>query len=615
MQRERNVGPNNTATAGGATTGNNAGGFGETDNRGEQNARQTRDLRWAGLGGRIAPGVPTRRVGASLKAFADAAANVFKGDSGAFGYRTVLMDVADKPYLNVSSLVIVGQATEAPEAGVGFHILLLEGSIDEIAPIQRNEQGESFLIRRVVGDAYNIALVTAIKEEISSRYGVPVNKIYDGRASVVPADVKAEDDQRLEELIVKAMQAAAMAIVVKLPDFKDLNLASLDRNQQIISVVSLSAERPATNAEGYPIRSDFRLSLSAVDKSLSQEDTFAFSSEANVATQTGYVDLIFNPTTEGSKEYLYQPVFVINSLEATSLQTTGMALLAVSNTSAVATDGVWTRQFNPRTQHHRPGGLNDIGALGYDLGDHKKIDTRFEDFTQQDFMALMRAVVVPDLAFCLDTPETDSSSFWTAPFGFAAAGDVDAIQHLLDAANELTNGAFAKIYNDKGGRGTNGGVMIDLGIRVVQGYYTDSDGTRRDIADYDNLAIMNLFGDKDPNLIKEYSDTFLATTGSQDYRMAKRIRILERLQAFRLTGFATRNMFEPAFIEALTAACGMAGFKPSLRLPQTDPGLQQRATGDRFAAGRTSGFGFGYSGRGNTSGAYERTRSGFSRFI
>jgi len=584
---------------------------------------------WSSIGQSITPRVPRGPAGAVLGAFDEAIKPVLKNGDTGFAYQTVKMDVADFPQLNVSVLAVVGTVPGQEAAGVGYHILIMEGSIDPIAPIQRQEAGQTYQVQRVVGDAYNRVMQQTVHQHLSRLFST--NRLFSGRASVVPADLKLDDEVRVRELATTAMQASAMAVETNQPGFHDINIAEVDTSSQVLISSVTMPDHHIENAAGRPVRSDFVMNLVAQNRQqgMQQDDSFGFASEDVITSATGYVDLAWYPQVQQQMtygqvqqaNYLYVPNLVITSLHSRKLLTPGMVLLALANTFVLRNQNAWTMAFNPRTQSHAAANLRDIGAIGIDAnleGNATRFGSRFptssDVFRQEDFNLLMQTYVRPYMSTSIDIPECDTSTWWMYEFGLAGAGDQAAKRRILEAANQLTNGNFAKRYSERNGSGE---VIRSLANRIHQGYYTDAEGNRRDVADFDYLAILNTFGDTDPMVAREWSDSFLDINGkSQDLRLAIRKRILDRVKNVHYTGFAVRNMFEHNFIEALTQACIDCGLMPQLRLPHAEVGLQTRAVANFYDFGMvapTHGMQYGQMAGVGSQGGFTNM-NGFSRF-
>lgn len=620
IERENTGRQQNQSEAKGQASGQQTADFGNSYARRER-------PNWSTVGQAVAPRVPRGNAGAALAAFDEVIKKALAACNTGYTYKTVRMDVADFPQLKVSVLVVAGYVADQPDLGIGYHIYILEGSIDPIAPMARQEGGQTYQVHRVVGDAYNREMENTVRTHLGRLFST--TKLFSGQASVVPRDLKLEDTDRIARLSEVANAATAMAVETNIKGFQDLNITEIDSSsQQLISAVTMPDDH-VEDAAGRPVRSDFIMNLVAQQRNQQQDDTFGFASEDVIASATGFVDLAWYPEAhqqvaygqQQPAKYLYVPNLVITGLSSRKLLTPGMVLLALANTYILRNQNAWTMAFNPRTQSVGAGNLRDIGGIGVDANIENSptrfgqpIPTNSDAFRPEDFVSLMQTYVRPYLTTSIDIPECDSSSWWMYLFGLAGAGDAEAKIKLLNAANQLTGGHFATRYKAMNGTGE---VIRSMQNRIHLGYYIDDAGSRRDVRDYDQLAMLNIFGTTDPMVAREWSDSFLDVMNkSQDMRLSIRRRTLERIKKVEFTGYAVRNIFENTFIDALSLACQDAGLVPQARLPHQDMGVQSRAVGNMFDFGMVApgqvryGSNIGI----NPQGGFSNT-TGFSRFV
>ena len=130
----------------------------------------------------------------------------------------------------------------------------------------------------------------------------------------------------------------------------------------------------------------------------------------------------------------------------------------------------------------------------------------------------------------------------------------------------LTNGNFRDYFK----AGTP--IFSDAGERVHMGTWIDKDGNKRDIRDIDHIAICNLVGERNPQIIREYSDTYLNTMVPMEKRLADRKRILSAVtgETCTITGFAQRLTFTREFIEALVQGVRATNLAVRVNTPLTE---------------------------------------------
>ena len=119
--------------------------------------------------------------------------------------------------------------------------------------------------------------------------------------------------------------------------------------------------------------------------------------------------------------------------------------------------------------------------------------------------------------------------------------------------------------------------------RVHLGHWTDVKGSKRDIRDFDLLAVANLQGRTNPRQIREWAKTFVDPTQSLEVRLQKRKKMIEAMSddTAVFTGFAERVTFHSAFLEALAKACYATGLPVTVTTPLSSSDLNyQRPVAD-----------------------------------
>jgi hypothetical protein len=153
----------------------------------------------------------------------------------------------------------------------------------------------------------------------------------------------------------------------------------------------------------------------------------------------------------------------------------------------------------------------------------QRIDTKSDSFQLQQLGQLISSLYRPELLISMDVPECASQTWYLSIFKEASVGNKHALDLLLRAANDLTNGNFSRYFTaDKP-------VFINPFNRVHLGYYMDKNGMKRDIRAIDYLAVANFIGDKDPTRIRAWSDTFLRKDVPLEIRLADRKALIDGL--------------------------------------------------------------------------------------
>lgn len=555
----------------------------------------------------------------ALNALFDEAVN------GAFEVKTLPIAAENTENLSVSVLVVCVRQRDQLENGVAYHTLILEGSAEPIAPRFEMINGRNTEITKVAGDAFDAIMERAVLQVVQDAY--PGANLFNVEACVVPRGFDLADTQSLYALASNAVFAAATELESKTPGFQDLNLAAAkgDANLQVRTSYGNPQIRDAVGA---PVRADIDVSFSATPLNQGQANVqHGVDRVQQLASVGGYLDLVWNPQQAVPGPYQayqsntppsfqrYVARFVMTNLESTKILTIPAQLLALVTALTLDENNAWTHAFRPQQFVGDSIDMNDIGAVGIEVnfdndpsGFGRREDTKSDGFKPENLHRLVEAVIQKGLLFSLDVPECSPQTWYNSVFAHAARGNNDAVKAIVDAANTLTNGNFSKYYDGSQ-------IATDENNRIHLGYYTDRNGVKQDIRNIHYLAVMNMVGEKDPTIIRAWSDTFSNVFQPLETRLADRKKIITGLVSDAVfTGFATRVTFNKNFLEALARGCVDAGLQMRAISPYADNGSYERA-GNQFvnnnlmSGGATGVFSRGGFGGGQASG-FQRQFSG-----
>jgi hypothetical protein len=516
------------------------------------------------------------------------------------------IDLNSTNTLGVSVLVVALRDRQNPEAGVAHHTLVVEASIEQPAPRFEVINGVNTEIIRTVGEAYDPIMQQTVAEAINRAFSQ--TRQLAASAEVVPRDFNITDSASLFALAANAVFACSSELETSNPDFKDLNLVHADRDSNL-TVRTTFGNPQSRNAVGQPIRSDVLIEFSAAPLSQgAAQQTQAVERTSSVARIAGFMDLVWDPA-QMQQNYMYQNTsnfqryaarFVSTALESTQLLTIGAQLLALIPALSLRENNQWVQAFRRQSFSNKID-MHDIGAIGIEAnfennpnGVGTRIDTQSDSFKPEHLHKLIASTIKPGLILSLDVPECGPETWYNDVFAAAAENNPRANAAIINAAMQLTNGAFAKYFPN------NGQVAIDENNRIHMGHYSDSTGVRKDIRDFDYLAVMNLVGEKDPQIIRDWSDTFLRTQYPLPLRMARRKQIIAALCGdVVFTGFARRVTFTPEFIGALEKACSDVGLAIRSVSSYADMGSYDRAISGSVASSMLSGDAGSLFNRGN----------------
>lgn len=544
-----------------------------------------------------------------------------------FEYTLIPIDMNQTTSLSVSVLVLAVRDKQNPDIGVAFHTLILEASADAPQPKFEPMMGKNVEIVRTIAEAYDETMLAVVTEAVGRQF--PDAHLFNAEAMVVPADFDLADTRKLYPLASMAAFACSQELETRNPNFSDLNLLNAQKDSNLM--VRTSYHQPEQiDAVGMPLRTDVMVEFTAapLNQNSNQQN---IERTTRVSTVGGFMDLVWDaPPSAGGFGFGGQPMqaqgwggnapsfqryaarFVMTLMESTQLLTLPAQLLALLPALNLREGNQWVQAFKPNTMITDGVDLQDIGAIGIEVnfegnanGVGNRIPTKNASFTDESLFRLVAATFKPGMMLSLDVPECGPSTWYNSAFAAAAEGHPGATQAIIDAANYLTGGCFGKYW--KGGR-----VAVDENNRIHLGYYTDAEGNRHDIRKIDYLAVANLIGDKEPVVIKNWSDTFLKDQFPLALRLSERKQIISNFFTnAKFTGYARRVTFTTEFLDALAQGCREAGL--TMRAATTHTDLQQfeRASGAHLSSLIMSSDSTNLFNRGSFGGGFNQGAGGF----
>ena len=490
------------------------------------------------------------------------------------------IDNTSETALAYSALVVCMRYKNTPELGVSYHTLIVEATGEKIATKFETINGTQVEIFRVAGDAADAILVNKVAERVRAAF--PQSAIFAAEVCVVPRAFDTENKVSVHQLALNAGLAVSTELDVRQAGFQDINLAASAHDSNLVVQMSF-ARQQMENAVSEPIRSDLLLSFTSQQQQ--QQQNLSINSgdrTARIAELSAFIDLVWAPTaTQGGmynpyvvqqpqQAQKYAARMVITDMHSTFAQTPPAQLLALVTALSVRDDNNWIQAFRPTPIAGSEIDMHDIGAIGIEAnfensptGFGARINTKADSFRPENLGQLVGAMIQPGLVISLDVPECGPETWCSSLFPAAANGSVEATEAIYNAANQLTNGNFSKYF------GLGAPIFTDLGNRIHTGYYIDRNSVKRDIRDIDYLAVMNVVGERDPQAIRDWSDTFTRVQYPIAQRLAARKRTIMALtgQSAEFTGFAQRVTFTQAFMDALAKSCKDAGLNIRINTP------------------------------------------------
>lgn len=419
---------------------------------------------------------------------------------------------------------------------------------------------------------------------IKSKFGEEFNVLYAG-GRVLPIELKSDDEAHLSRVLFEVDQALSTAIETHVSGHQavivNVAMFAADNARAQVFIDPTPTERD--DSTGLPTRSGLNVQLRASKTvSMQQQNQSLNQREQDVvlARVDAYVDAIYDTQHLGQpaqgpgwqnqrpSTQCFIPRVVITALDSqVDVLTPEISLLGIACLTVLSKNpGNWANSLRPRHANNMSADLarmSDIGALGYavplnpaDPADLRKVDTSAKNFADKDFEALIEASFIPDPIYTILVPESGERSWLNDMYAYAADGDVNANNRIIEVADNLTGGLFSQLWNARGG----GNIVHNDENRVHMGYFVDNSGKRVDLQTIDTIAMFNLFGEKDPAMVFDWINTFNPTTDTMEARIATRETILRStFNQVTIKGYARSVTFYADFLDVFMHAINQAG--------------------------------------------------------
>ncbi len=543
---------------------------------------------------------------------------VLKADDVEFS----ILDMNKEVYTNLYySGLIIAERVKAQPTMVTYQVLLLTGTADPIKPLMETINQSPVEITRLPSDAYDNRVRDIANQIVAKAFpnakGVLVS------CCIVPDTFNVKDPSAVRRLAHNAGTATNTELIYRSSQHQPVNLSEMDNSSGLTIALQFSNQQ-LHGADSEPIRSSviadfsFRPNVRGQDRSLNNG-----SANQTISQVSGFIDAVYVPVpgAAGNNPWMAQqqgmmrptqkfmPRFVITDINSRVL-TPEMVLMAIATGFTLRDDSNWIQTFRPSSAVGKSVNLTDIGALNIDgnilndqTGYGARIDTTVQTFTLGELGQLVATMFRPELAISLDVPDAGPQSWYTDLFVAASRGDNGAYNVIYNAANALTGGRFERHF------GIGQAMFTDIGNRVHLGHWTDRSGEKRDIRDFDHLAVCNLIGELNPSLIREWSDTWVRTQVPAPLRLAARKKMISSLsgETAVFTSWAERLTFTAAFINALSMAIKETGLPVNITTPLASSDFNNQrgvaswaneaglAMGQSFAPAFNNQAGFNYS--------------------
>lgn len=493
-----------------------------------------------------------------------------------YDIRLIPLDNNNIDEVRFSCLVVAMTKPRGSQKLVSFHTLILEATSAPIESLYETAGNRQIEVFRPADAAYDIDLIRLVKSAVTREY--PNHRLLNAEGTVVLKRFNIEDDTAFHTLATSVLYACDNEIKVNSPEFKghDMNLG-LVAGGVALTVKQEFTKQQREDAVGQPVRADIVISMTnQAEGGENKNRQINSGNKSRLFSEiAGYIDLVYAPVVEQfATPYGFNPQqnnpqaliryaarLVLTEIFTGKFTTLASQLLAIASSATLRDNNAWWSAFFNRGGSN----LHDIGNIGYEVSlDPTKapgyINTKDSTWGPSDLGMLLTATVRPGLVVSLDAPDAGPSTWSTNVFAGAANGHAQSIQLILNAADNLTNGAFRTFFP------AGAPVFSQMLDRVHNGYYSGDKDEIRDLRDIDYLAVLGATATTRPEIIKEWSNTFLQKNIPLKERLYDRKTIITNLvPSAVITGMSTRVTFSEQFIQALVSACSAAGLRHTVK--------------------------------------------------
>lgn len=541
---------------------------------------------WSFLDGNI-PGSIGAHVGnEQINGLKEKMEECYKNSPHAKNIRVFILDNENYKQFYFTTMLVTyygGKGT-----GVSYIPLIMESSNLDVPTYTDNSTGIPVEIFRAPGDAYDADLVAVTTQFVSKEY--PNEPVRSVEAIVVPRNFDVLDRNKVANLALVAGNAVGLKTLMANPNFTDLDLSVVKKNDSIKEINITFARQQLVSTIGDPIRSDFTVNFIAKAHGNQNQNNRSLNGGQRINTisaATGFFDLVYSPSVPPEMAmYQYMtgqfnpamykkwvPRAIITDIQTSFSYTPANVLLSILTVASIRDGMNWIQAFRPSGNR---GGvdLHDVGALnfeanlpnveGFDQSSRYGRRKVFKGGDNQGLFQFITTVMQTLPIISIDVPETGPQTWYLGLIAAAASGNPGAVNAFIKSLDTLTGGNFSKIWATVPDKT----MFVDQGNRIQLGYYTADDGTLHDIRDWDYLAVANVLGDNNPDLIAEWSDTFYSSNNvPQDLRLSRRRKMLMEMTGGTavFTGHAQRITFSAALIQTALAAVNNAGLSANTR--------------------------------------------------
>lgn len=557
---------------------------------GNQNQQNEATARIARLSQALSPNVTRGGTSERAAQFVKTATEILEADKATNQRYKMITLTPEQDSVALTTIAIArSEKNPAGQDIVVVHSLIVEGG--KIEPRKFNVNGfhqQQIQIESTAGDTYTETYWQILTGKLSKAF--PNAKFEDAHANIIASEVDLKEHTAVRNILSAATTAVDNTLeLFTNPNRFVITAADLKSDQQLRLTSTMDFNpTEALTSNGLPIRSDIAITTSLAPVANWQQKDFT-NPKLNLITTDLYIDLAyagnqsqgmgqmpgqFNPyMTNAYKTYV--PRVVITNIDTQYTMSTEMLVLGIINATLLSNQQAWIAGFRSKTTASGAPGIRNIAAVGYEV----------PGLVEKPSLVDLGAVSIPDLVntvcydqliYSLDVPEIGDNSYIENIFIAAANGDLQAYNAIVQACNNLTNNMFGQMWQ------SGNAILVDDKCRIHNGYFY-FDNKQVDFREMDYLTILGLFGERNPENVIAYANTFRPDATTELQRLEERFRILQLAEGaghMHLKGYSRRLTFTSQFIATLLSAFTHAGLTISLDNGHYDNTTQRRYTMD-----------------------------------
>lgn len=479
------------------------------------------------------------------------------------------------------SVIVLAYTVAGNEEHCGYHTLILEATGEKLKPEMRNIDNQQVRINLVTSDANDARLAeltaSAVQENFKNR------SCYNTGCTVIPATFDPKKDDLVTEVVRNCSIASIAAVNSAAGTLQPVTLAAIG-SDLVLGLEMTTGNAVKYDAVGNPQRSNVNIAAVVGKKQRMNNEPGIINAAADrvkLCEIGGFVNPIWAPVQQGVMGFGYvnqQPMvpqgklaaeFVITSVETPYAISNSAVALALAISLLVTDNNNWVQAILPKSFSANDN--TELGAVNVlcNISNAKEngpwgpvVDTTAMASNLGEFNQFIGQLFRPGCVVSIDCPESAPQSWYLNQFAAAAMGDVDSINAVVSAFDELTNGYFSQYFPA-------GKDLFSNYARVPLGYYIDADKNKRDIRDVDLVTVCNQFKNNPDNIIA-YTDTFVPrSTSGPITNLSKREGIIGHVlrEQCEITGYAVRVTLSAETVAALSQSMAALKLSTSITTP------------------------------------------------